>query len=116
MSLADFFADTWDAITDGVEYLFSFEWFGDAWEGIGEFFSSMFDNLNEFSFLGLAFSMLAVGFIYSTRYINIDGSGMGSIEAMTQFMPTGQRLVWTVLSYAGVALGGYMMGKYFENT
>ena len=118
MSAGDFLEDAWDAIVDGVEYLFSFEWIGDAWEGTTEFFGSMFEGIGQFSFMGLAFAIMTVGFSYSTRYLNITGDdkGMSLIATMVQHMPPAERLFWTVASYVGAFIAGYFMGKYFENT
>jgi len=52
--------DIWDAIVDGFWYIVSFEWLGDSWD----FISGMFDNLSEFSLIGLGFGLAAFGFIY----------------------------------------------------
>jgi len=112
MSFMDLLEDGWEAIVDGLGSVFSFEWLGD----VGEFFSSMFEDIGEFSFLGLTFAVIAVGVSYGTRYLNLNGSGMGTIESMTQFMPPTERIVWTILSYVAAGVAGYFLGKHFENT
>ena len=117
MSVMDLLEDAWDGLIDGSEYFFSFEWLGD----IGEFFGSMFEDIGEFSFLGLTFAILAVLASYGTKYLNfgiVEGSTkqVTLIASMTQYMPPGERILWTVLSYAGAFVAGYLMGKHFENT
>jgi hypothetical protein len=87
-----------------------------GWEAVEEIFSGAFEDMGELSYMGVAFAILAVGVIYCTRYINLDGSGMGSIEAMLQYMKPVSRIVWTVISYVAVAVGGYFVGKGFENS
>lgn len=118
MSVLDFFEDAWDAITDGFEYFISFEWIGDAWEGISDFFGSMFEGINEFSFMGLAFGIMTVGFSYLTKFLNFTGDDkqMTLIASMVQHMPPAQRLFWTIASYVSAFIAGYFVGKYFENT
>ncbi len=46
-------SDIWDSIVDGWDYFIHFEWLGDAWDAIGETFST----LNEFSTYGLIFGV-----------------------------------------------------------
>ncbi len=118
MGLGDIFEEAWDFIIDGTEYFFSFEWFGDAWDGIIDFFSSMFEGIGEFSFLGLTFGILTVLFSYLTKFLNFTGADkqMTLIASMTQFMPPGERILWTVVSYLGAFIAGYLLGKHFENT
>jgi len=121
MSLGDLFEDSWDFIVDGTEYFISMEWIQDAWEGVGDFFSAMFEGIGEFSFLGLTFAILAVLASYGTRYLNfgvVEGSTkqITLIASMTQYMPPAQRIFWTIASYAAALIGGYFVGKYFENT
>lgn len=118
MGLGDIFDDAWDFVVDGAEYLASFEWWGDSWEGVGDFFGSMFEGLGEFSFLGLTFGTMGLVFSYATKFLNFTGADkqMTLIASMTQYMQPTERIVWTILSYVGAFIAGYMMGKYFENT
>ena len=108
----DWLLDIWDAIVDGFEYVISFEWIGD----LGEFFGSLFENMGEFSPWGILFSVLGVGFTYLTRFVNINGSGLGMIESMTQFMQPLNRILWTVGTYVAIAIAGYIIGSYMENS
>ena len=39
--ILDFFEEGWDFAVDGVEYIFSFDWFGDVIEFFGEGFEAM---------------------------------------------------------------------------
>ena len=110
--MLDYLEDAWDMFLEGLEYIFTFEWWGDVADLLG----SAFEDIGEFSFFGLAFGILGVAFSFGTRYFNLNGTGMGIIESMTQFMPPFQRIMWTVLSYVGAFIGGYIMGKYFENS
>jgi len=101
--ILDFFADGWDMFLEGIGYFFSFEWFGD----IGEFFGSMFENLNELSITGLAFGILGAGIIYYLRsYL---------LTPFTQYMGTFTALFWSIVTYVGCFAGGYLVGKHFEN-
>jgi hypothetical protein len=106
------FEDAWDSICDGFDYFISFEWWEDVTEGVGDAFS----NLSEFSTFGLTFGILTVLFSYATRYVNLNGTGMGIIESMTQFMPPLERTLWTIISYVGSFVAGYFLGSYFENS
>lgn len=114
MSLLDMLEDAWGGLVDGFGYVFGFEWL----EDVGEFFGSMFENIGEFSFLGLTFGVLSVGFSYATKFLNFTGADkqMTLIASMVQYMPPTQRIVWSVLSYVGAFVAGYFVGKHFENT
>lgn len=104
MSVMDFFEDAWDGFLDGLDYLFSFEWIGDIWD----FITGMFDNLNEFSFMGLVFAILVIALIYSLHSYMLEPflNHMGKFEAV----------FWGGATYAGSALIGYFVGKkLFDN-
>lgn len=98
------FDDIWDDFVEGVGNFFSFEW-------ASEMFS--FEGMSNY---GLGFGTFSVLVSYMTRYINLNGSGLGLIESMTQFMPPAQRIFWTIASYVGAFIGGYFIGNYYENT
>lgn len=98
------FDDIWDAICDFFGYLFSFEWVGD----IGELFSSMFENISEFSVVGTILGLLGVGLIFLLREQMLSPFllHMGRFEAM----------FWGTATYLGTFIAGYLLGKHFENT
>ena len=101
--ILDYLGEGWDMLLDGISYLISFEWVGDA----GEFFGSMFENISELSITGLAFGILGAGIIYYLR---------GSLlTPFTQYMGTFTGLFWTIVTYIGCFAGGYFVGKHFEN-
>jgi hypothetical protein len=110
--IAILFEDVRDFISDGFEEVISFEWIGDFWD----FLSSAFEDIGEFSVYGITFAILSLGVSYATRWLNFSGENMGIIESMTQYMSPTQRILWTILSYAGAGIAGYFMGKAFENT
>lgn len=109
----DFISEVWESFIEGILYFFSFEWIGDGREFIG----AMFENLSELSFLGLSFGILAVVASYSTKYLNLLGdSHLTLIGVMVQHMSPMNRVVWTIISYVGAFLAGYLVGNRFENT
>lgn len=87
-----------------------------AYESIGDFFSGAFDDMGEFSFLGVAFAIITTGLMYATRYTGLAGKDLGMVESMTQYMPTGQRILWTITTYLVCGIAGYFIGKYYENS
>jgi len=96
--------DIWDGICDGFSYLFSFEWASDFWESI----TGVFENLGEFSILGLVFGIISAGFIFLVRnymlnpfLIHMEGFG---------------KMFWMIATYAACFIVGYIMGKHFEDT
>lgn len=113
MSVMDLLEDAWDGIVDGFDYFIHFEWIGD----VGDFISAMFENLDEFSFLGLTFGFLAIGVSYGTKYLQLLGNQhMTLIAVMVQHMPPAQKVIWTILSYVAAFVAGYFVGNRFENT
>ena len=96
--------EAWDAIVDGVAYIFSFEWLGDVWEFIG----SMFENMSEFSVIGLIFGLIGFGTVFLARDYMLGPflKHMGPVEAM----------LWAGATYLGCFIAGYMVGKHFQNT
>ena len=103
-SIGDFFADLWDNLLDLLVYIFTFEWFGD----VGEFFSSMFEGISEFSIFGLIFGIIGAGTVYLARNYMLK-------PFLVHFSPT-MALVWGVATYVGTFFAGYLLGKHFENT
>ena len=96
--------DIWDAVCDGVAYLFSFEWTGDLWE----FMSSMFEGMSEFSILGLLFGMIGAGTIFLARNY--------MLGPFLLHMGPGEKIFWAAATYIGCFIAGYLVGKHFENT
>ena len=98
------FEEIWDSIVDGFAYVFSFEWFGD----VGEFFGTMFENMAEFSIIGATFGLISFGTIYFARnyMLNPFLIHMGPVES----------IFWATATYLGSFIGGYLLGKHFENT
>lgn len=98
------FEEIWDWVCDGFAYIISFEWLGDMWE----FFGSMFENLSEFSVLGVVFGLIGSGTIFLARDYMLSPFllHMGPIEAG----------FWGVATYLGTFMAGYLIGKGFENT
>ncbi len=99
MSLMDLIEDAWEQLLEGVEYFFSFEWIGDVWE----FFGGMFEDIGDFSYLGLIFSLLIIIFIYySSPYM---------LEPFLEHMSMGTAFFWKYATYGGSAVMGYLVGK-----
>lgn len=106
--IVDALSEGWDLFVEGLIYLITFQWFGDA----GEFFGSMFENLNELSVTGTVLGLLGSGLIFfietQTEY--------GSISAFTQHMSPLVGGFWMVATYVGCFVAGYLVGKHFDNT
>jgi hypothetical protein len=89
---------------DSLFYVISFEWITD----IPDFFGSMFEGMTEISVYGIGFGALGTILIYFTRdYM---------ITPFVQYYDPFMRTFWTITTFATVFIGGYLMGKYFENT
>ena len=102
--MLDFLEEVWDAIVDGFAYIFSFEWVGDAWD----FITGMFDNLSEFSIVGLIFGFCVMGFIYALRKY--------MLNPFLVHMSPGSAMFWGIMTYIGSGAVGYMVGKQlFDN-
>ena len=87
-----------------LSYIFSFEWLSDVWE----FISSMFENIGEFSVIGLVFGVISAGFIFIVRdYM---------LNPFLVHMGTFESLFWMIATYLACFITGYLIGKHFENT
>ena len=102
--IMDFFSDAWDNLLDILAYIFTFEWIGD----IGDFFGSMFENIGEFSIVGLVFGMIGFATVYLARDYMLK-------PFLIHFSPL-WALIWGGVTYVGCFIAGYFVGKYFENT
>lgn len=96
--------EIWDAICEGVAYVFGFEWLGDMWEFIG----SMFENLSEFSITGAVFGLVGFFTIFLARdYM---------LGPFLIYMGPAESIFWAGATYVGSFAAGYLLGKHFENT
>lgn len=98
------FEEIWDYIVEGWEYLISFEWLTDIWE----FFGSMFENLGDFSVIGLTLGLVGSGVIYLARDYMLK-------PFLIHMSPMGS-IFWGGATYLGTFAAGYLMGKHFDNT
>lgn len=75
---------------------------------IAEFFGSMFEDIGELSFYGLAFGVLTLMVTIFTKKWTLDPflSHMSGFSA----------LFWMVATYASCFVGGYLLGRHFENS
>lgn len=97
--IMDFIEDAWEQLTEGIGYFFSFEWIGD----VLEFFGGIFENIGEFSYLGLIFALLMLIFIYYlSPYM---------LEPFLTHMSTATGFFWKYATYGGSAVMGYLVGK-----
>jgi hypothetical protein len=80
----------------------------DAPSMIGEFFSSAFENIGEFSVTGLVFGILGTGLIFILR--------KNLIDSFTSHMSVVGGFTIMILTYIVVFIGCYFIGNYFENS
>ena len=105
--LDDFFdllGEGWDVIVEGFDLVIS----GDIFGEIGEFFSTMFEGLTEFSITGLLFGIIGFLTVFLLRKWML-------MPFLKFYTPSGQ-IFWGAVTYIGTFIAGYMLGKYFENT
>lgn len=75
---------------------------------IGDFFSGMFENIGEFSYVGLGFAAIVVIFIYALK----DYMLMPFLLHMGSF----EFYFWGALTYIVSGVVGYLVGKsLFDN-
>lgn len=96
--------EIWDAICDGFAYIISFEWLGDLWE----FMCSLFENIAEFSIMGLILGAIGAGTVFLAKEY--------MLNPFMVHMGRGESIFWTVATYAGTFIAGYLLGKHFDNT
>ncbi len=101
--IRDFYELIWEYISEALVYAISFEWLSDVWELMG----SAFEGLSEFSVYGLAFGIATAGFTFLLR--------KQILQSFTQYMSPTSKVFWTIATYAGCFIGGYVLGKGFEN-
>jgi MFS superfamily sulfate permease-like transporter len=98
-AIAMLIEDSRDWLSEAWDYLISFEWLGDIWE----FISDMFTNLDEFSVGGLGFGISSCLLIFFLS----DWMLKPFLEYMNPF----GKVFWTVLTYIGCFVVGYLLGK-----
>jgi len=54
--------DIWDYLADGWDYVISFEW----WDDFKDFLSEFFENIGEFSIIGLVHAVVFGGLTFMT--------------------------------------------------
>ena len=96
----------WDYVTDAFDYILEF--LTELPSMIAEFFGSMFENMGEVSIIGVILGSVGAGLIYVLRN--------QMIKPFVENMGAFQAGFWTIVTYLGCFLGGYLMGKHFENT
>ena len=84
--------DMWDGIVEELEYLISFEWFSD----VGEFFSGLFENIGEFSFVGILYGFVLAILVFLFR------------KSVFVMIPN---IFLQIIFYAVAFFMGYIMGK-----
>lgn len=102
--IALIFEDSRDYLLESLEYIYTFEWWSDLWD----FISAGFEDIGELSFWGLGFGLLSVMLIFYIR-------GYTITPFVQYYQPFG-RVFWTALTYIIVFIGGYLLGRAFENT
>ena len=97
--------DIWDSITDCFFYVISFEWFGD----IRDFIGGMFENMGEFSIMGLVFGILTFLFVFLLKdYM---------LQPFLDHMSSTSAIFWSVMTYLCCIVVGYFVGKQmFDNS
>jgi hypothetical protein len=96
--------EVWDYICDGFSYVFSFEWIGDAKDGIVDTFS----NLGEFSMYGLVFGILGCLFLVFTS--------QWMLTPFLSYMKPVNKIITMILTYVGTFVTCYILGAHFQNS
>ena len=93
----------WDAMLDELDYLIHFEWISD----IGEFFSGMFTDISEISYVGLAYGVIMVVLVYLFRK---------SVFAFVNTMEPGVKIIAYPVFFIFAFVIGYIMGRKVWDT
>ena len=102
--IALLFEDVRDWMGETFQYIISFEWWGDLWG----FVTSAFEGLGEFSFYGLAFGFATAGTLFLLS--------KWTLQPFLVYYDTSGKILWTIITYVGTFIAGYLMGKAFENS
>lgn len=100
--MVDFIDDAIDFVMDIPDHIMELP------STIAEFFGGMFENIDEFSFIGLGFAVAVLLFVYALRdyMLNPFLLHMGVFEYW----------FWMIVTYAGCGIMGYFVGKtLFDN-
>lgn len=90
--------EIWEKVTEEFGYFIGFEWLGDSWE----FITGMFENLTEFSPIGVVYGVIMVLLVYLFR---------GSVFAFVSNMSLGSKIIMYPLFYIFAFFCGYFMGR-----
>ena len=96
--------DIFDYISEGFEYIISFDWFGDLTDALG----SAFEGIGEFSFLGIAFGLLTGGLNWYLR--------KWLLYPFLQYYNPTWKIIMTIATIGASFIAGYFIGKFYENT
>ncbi len=102
--VGDFLGDILGEFGEVLVYIITFQWVME----IPDFFSSMFENITDVSMFGLAFGIIGFLTIFLLRE--------QMVIPFVRVMSPASKVFWTISTYAGVFVGGYFMGKHFENS
>lgn len=100
----EFYSDQLGGVYEGIIYLISFEWVGD----VGDLFSAGFEGIGDFSIIGLAFGISSVILIFFLREY--------TLNPFLQYYTPVARIFWMIVTYVGVFVAGYIIGRILENT
>lgn len=95
----DFWADVWERMIEIFQYIISFEWVGDFFSFVG----GMFENLGEFSFIGLVFGLITAVIVFLLR--------KWMLNPFLQYMSPVSKIIWAVATYVVCFIVGYLIGK-----
>jgi len=84
------------------------DWITEQGGNIVDGVSSSFENMGEFSIMGLVFGLLSIGIIYGLS----DYLLMPFLKYYSPF----EKILWGGITYVGCYIAGYMLGKFFENS
>lgn len=103
-NVREFYSEQLEILWEFIESFFSFEWISDLFDFIG----SAFEDISELSAYGLTFGVLSFILIFYLRD--------KMITPFVQYYSPTEKIFWTIITYVVVFLGGYFLGKAFENT
>lgn len=90
--------EVWDKITDEFDYFIHFEWISDSLE----FFSGIFENLSEFSVIGIIYGIVMVALVFVFR---------SSVFSWVNAMPLATKVIMIPIFYIFAFICGYIIGK-----
>lgn len=90
--------EIFDRIQDEWDYLISFEWF----EDVKDFFSGLFENISEFSLIGLIYGIIMVFLVYLLRK---------KVFVFVETLDPVTKIILYPLFYIFAFIIGYIMGR-----